>query len=380
MKILVLTLSFGSGHVSAARAVARELTQQAANAEVRVVDALEESGRLFRACYVWPYWAMVRYAPSLWDRLFRARVRDSHQHTAPAWALRWGCSRLFKGIAEFNPEVIIATEVAACELATMARRQSLTNARIISVITDHEAEPIWVQPEVEIYVVADELVAAQLRFWGAPPERIAVCGIPTDAAFGERYSSAATRARYGLDDRATVVLLMGGGMGPARMDQVAARLCESDERMQVVAITGHNARMRRKLESLGVARSSLSVLGWVDDVPALMQTASLLVTKPGGLTLAEAALSELPVVMFDAIPGPERRNAERVAAAGGGLVANGPDEAVIATLSLLRDEHKRKRMSASAQRFSRPHAATDIARLVLPDFSSAGKTVRRTTA
>lgn len=380
MKVLVLTLSFGSGHVSAARAVARELAQQAPDAEVRVVDALAESRKLFRACYARPYWAMVRYAPSLWDRLFRARVARKDQHTAPAWALRWGCAKVFRALIEFEPDVIIATEVAACELAVMARREALTHAPIINVITDHEAEPIWVQPEVEIYAVADEEVSTHLRSWGAPSAKIVICGIPTGADFGRQHNNAATRARYRLDDRAPIVLLMGGGMGPARMDQVAARLCDSDEPMQVVAVTGHNPRMRQKLENLGRAPSSLRVLGWVYDVAALMQVASVLVTKPGGLTIAEAALSELPVVMFDAIPGPETRNAVCVAAAGSGLIASGPDEAGAATLSLLRDEHKRKRMSASAKRFSRPEAASEIARLALQNVSSAAKAVRRTTA
>jgi processive 1,2-diacylglycerol beta-glucosyltransferase len=379
MKVLVLTLSFGSGHVSAARAVAQELTQQSPDADVRIVDALAESLKLFRACYVWPYWAMLRYAPSLWDRLFRARVARRAQHTAPAWSLRWGCAKVFKAIAEFKPDVIIATEVAACELAAMARREALTNARILNVITDYEAEPIWVQPEVESYAVADETVRAQLRSWGVPPEEVVVCGIPTNTSFGFRHDSASTRLRYGLDHCAPIVLLMGGGMGPTRMDQIAARLYESAEPVQVVAVTGHNTRMRRKLERLGVS-PSLRVLGWVDDVAALMQAAAVLVTKPGGLTTAEAALSELPMVMFDAIPGPEQRNAERVAAAGGGRIADGPAEAVAATLSLLRDEHQRKRMSASAKRFSRPQAASEIARLVLQGRSSVSRAVRRTTA
>jgi processive 1,2-diacylglycerol beta-glucosyltransferase len=138
--------------------------------------------------------------------------------------------------------------------------------------------------------------------------------------------------------------------------------------------------MRRRIEKLGMRPSTLRVLGWIDDVAALMQIASVVVTKPGGLTTAEAALSELPLVMFDAIPGPELRNAERVAAAGGGVVADGPDEAVAATLSLLRDEHKRKRVSAAAKRFSRPEAASEIARLALHGVSSARTAARRTTA
>jgi len=129
MRVLVLTLSFGSGHVRAAEAVARELARQAPGADVRVVDALADSRALFRACYVWPYWVMVRRAPALWERFFNARVARMDEHTAPAWALRWGCPRVFKSIAEFEPDVIVAAEVAACELAVLARRAGLTAAR-----------------------------------------------------------------------------------------------------------------------------------------------------------------------------------------------------------------------------------------------------------
>ena len=89
----------------------------------------------------------------------------------------------------------------------------LTDARLISVITDHEAEPIWVKPEVDAYAVADEDVRAQLRAWGARADKITVCGIPTDPAFAEPQDKKATRARHGITTDAPVVLLMGGGMG-----------------------------------------------------------------------------------------------------------------------------------------------------------------------
>jgi len=136
MNILVLTLSFGSGHVQAARTIAREIKRQAPYAEVSVLDALADCRFLFRAFYVWPYWAMVRYAPALWDRFFTRRTASMKQDTAPAWAFRFGCPRVFREIVDFKPDAIVATEVAACELAAMAKRDGLTPARIISVITD----------------------------------------------------------------------------------------------------------------------------------------------------------------------------------------------------------------------------------------------------
>jgi processive 1,2-diacylglycerol beta-glucosyltransferase len=285
--------------------------------------------------------------------------------------------------------VIVAAEVAACELAVIAGRAGLTCARVVGVITDHEAEPVWVKPEVSAYAVADEGVREQLCSWGADPEKIFVCGIPTEPDFGARHDEKATRARHDITDDAPVVLLMGGGMGPTRMDEVAARLCESGAPMQIVAVSGHDSRARRRLARLRAAPPvSLRVLGWTEAVAALMQTADVLVTKPGGLTLAEAALCGPPVVMFDAIPGPERRNAARLAAAGAGVMTNGPQETAAAVLSLLRDEHMRRRMSACASRLARPEAAAAIARLALAGPAHAQRAagehtpmaVRRTTA
>ncbi|HKC64412.1 MAG TPA: hypothetical protein VKB86_12290, partial [Pyrinomonadaceae bacterium] len=131
-RILVLTLSFGSGHVRAARAVAEELKRCAPQTEVRVVDALARCRLLFRAFYVWPYWAMVRYAPALWKRFFERRVAGRHEQTAPAWAFRYGCREVFDEIREFRPDTIIAAEVAACEMAVIAKRDGITSARIIN--------------------------------------------------------------------------------------------------------------------------------------------------------------------------------------------------------------------------------------------------------
>ncbi|HEY0545508.1 MAG TPA: glycosyltransferase [Pyrinomonadaceae bacterium] len=378
---MVLTLSFGSGHVRAAQAVACEVSRLEPDADVRVVDALTNCRWLFRVCYVWPYWVMVRYAPVLWARFFASRVARMHRQTAPAWAFQKGCPRVFETIKEFEPDVIITAEVAACEMAGIAVREGLTKARVVSVITDYEAEPVWVKPEVDAYVVADEEVREQLKGWGAPAEKIFNFGIPTDEAFLARGDEEATRARYGLSDDVPVVLLMGGGMGPTRMDEVAARLCRSDEPMQLIAVAGHDKRMRRRLERVRAAPPvSVLVLGWIEDVAALMRTASVLATKPGGLTTAEAAQCALPLVMFDAIPGPERRNAARFAETGAGILTTGAQETASTVLSLLRDEHQRRRMSASARRLARPEAATAIALLALDTVTPARRVSRRTTA
>src|SRR5215510_3433495 len=182
-RIMVLTMSFGSAQVQAAKKIASELLCEAPKAEVRVVDALASSRFLFYAGYVWTYWAMLRHAPGLWYRLFNRRLEREHRRTAPKWAFQFGCPDVFKAILGFEPDTIVATEVAACEIAAIAKRRGLTRARIVNVITDYEAEPAWVQPEVDNYAVGDPYVADHLRAWGAPIDRIHVCGIPRASSF-----------------------------------------------------------------------------------------------------------------------------------------------------------------------------------------------------
>src|SRR5712692_6093096 len=378
MKILVLTLSFGSGHVRAAQAVADELGRQVPASNVLVVDALAECRSLFRAGYEWPYWLMLRYAPGLWDRFSTARVSQKHEGTAPAWAFRMGCPKVFSTIKSFNPDVIVAAEVAACEIAAIARRLGLTRAPILSVITDYEAEPIWVQPEVDAFTVPDESVRAELISWGAPANRISICGIPVDPAFDVGHGSKAVGLRYGISDNAPVVLLMGGGMGPTRMPQVAEQLCDSNTLMHIVAIAGKDRRAQRRLQRVKAKPPvSLRVLGWTDDVAALMQAARLLVTKPGGLTVSEAALCSLPVVFFDPIPGAEFVNAGRMADAGAAVISHGPAETARVIVSLLRKHESTDAMALRSNKMARPTARREIARLAFSLLAPVEQATRR---
>ena len=60
------------------------------------------------------------------------------------------------------------------------------------------------------------------------------------------------------------------------------------------------------------ARMPLQALGFVDNVADLMRSADVLVTKAGGLTLAEAFCCGVPVVVYDVLPGQEAGNLEYV--------------------------------------------------------------------
>ena len=363
-RILVLTLSFGAGHISAANSVASEISKQIPDANVRMIDALENCSLFFRVFYVWTYWVLIRYAPRVWERFFNSRIERRDEQTAPVWMWRKGCGKVFDEIQTFQPDLIVAAEVGASEIAVIARRENLTNAQIINVITDFEAEPIWIKPEISAYAAPSEEVRKQLENWGAGKEKIKVCGIPLNSSFSAIHDAQQTKAHFGFDAR-PIVLLMGGGMGPTRMHEVAARLLQNGENLQIVALPGKDKRANAALKKLQNTKTvSLSVISWTNEVAALMQAADILATKPGGVTLSEAAACGVPLVLFDQIPGPEAANVERFSAAEAAVVTRDSDETASEILRLLRERENLNRMAANARKLARNDAANAVAELV----------------
>src|SRR5439155_24536726 len=92
-----------------------------------------------------------------------------------------------------------------------------------------------------------------------------------------------------------------------------AQLAQLDLTAEMVVVCGRNEGLRARVAKLP-ARMPLRALGLVDNVAELMRSAEVLVTKAGGLTLAEAFCCGVPVVVHDVLPGQEAGNLEYVLA------------------------------------------------------------------
>src|SRR2546426_11743939 len=92
-RVVILTLSFGSGHVRAAEVVQRALLDGGEDVEVRTIDALELARSWFLTLYVRPYWWMLANAPWMWRWLFERRAKKLDRRTAPPPLSPRGCPR-----------------------------------------------------------------------------------------------------------------------------------------------------------------------------------------------------------------------------------------------------------------------------------------------
>jgi processive 1,2-diacylglycerol beta-glucosyltransferase len=363
-RIALLTLSVGSGHVQAARVIEHALEDGAEPVDVRTFDALQMARRWFLWSYVQSYWLMLRHAPGMWRRLFDRRQRKRHRSTAPDWVFRRGCREVLRQLKAFSPHVIIVTEIAAAEIAALGKREGWFNVPILAVQTDLETEPPWAQPEIDIYCVATDEARVQLIEWGISANRIVVCGIPIDPAFALPFDRPELLRALGLDIHRPVVLVMGGGMGPAPLDEIVQSLERCRLPLQVLAVAGHDQVMRARLDALhGKVALQLFTFGWSENVPELMAAANVLITKPGGVTTAEAMAAGLPMILTHPIPGPEEKHIQHLEQIGVALRARTLEEIPQLAFKLLSDSRKLYEVARRARELSRPDATHAIAQI-----------------
>ena len=365
-RVCILTLGVGSGHLRASETVQRALYDGRDPIEVKVVDALDSARRWFHWVYVEPYWWMLRNAPGLWRRLFERRQRKAHRSTAPDWVFRRGCRSVLRQIKDYAPHLVIVTEIGAAEIAALGRREGWFNAPILAVQTDFQTEPPWVQSEIDAYCVASEEARGQLIGWGVLPNRVLLCGIPVDPAFALPFDKKELMPAFGLDTRRPVVLVMGGGMGPVPLDQVVSSLEHCNAPMQVLAVTGHDRFLRHRLELLrGRLALDLHLFGWTENVPELMAVSDVLITKPGGLTAAEALAAGLPMILTHPIPGPEERHVRYLCQNGVALHAKTLRDIPRLVSRLLASPGELSEIQRRAAEWSRPDAAHAIAQVAM---------------
>lgn len=296
------------------------------------------------------YSAALRFAPPVYGALYHAtngrrRFRSLVRFCEPLYR-----EQLKRAFREYDPDVIVSVHPLLNHAALRARRDAKLHAPLITVVTDlgrvHES---WITPEVDAIVVPAREVYERALERGVPRERIFFLGHPVHPKFeAPLESKAELRATLGLPTGVTVALLMAGGEGGGKLLPTTLALARSGLALHLVVVTGRNTALRTKLEELAPSlQAPMTVLGYVNNVPSLMRAADLLVTKAGPGTLAEASVAEVPVVVYDFIPGQERGNLEYVRTNGIGVVALSTAEVV---RSVARIVHNQERLATMRMR------------------------------
>ncbi len=374
-RTLLLISDTGGGHRSAAQAIGAALDQTRFGPdgaplafEHRIEDVAAHC--TFPLSQLGPaYSAALRFAPPLYGALYHATNGKRRFKTVVTFCEPLYRKRLRDLFLSYRPDVIVSVHPLLNHAALRAREDAgMLDIPVMTVVTDlgrvHEG---WLVPEVDAVVVPAREVFERARDRGIPIERIYQLGHPVHPKFEDvSETKQQLRTQLGLPADKTVALLMAGGEGGGKLLPTTLALAKSRLPLHMVVVTGRNAALRAKLNELaGSLPTPMTILGYCENVPELMRAADLLVTKAGPGAIAEASLAEVPVVVYDFIPGQERGNLEYVRTNGIGVVALTANDVVRSVrrivANLERLESMRDRQASVAPRGSSRRIAELIA-------------------
>lgn len=339
-RALLLISDTGGGHRSAANAIAAALD------EIRSPHAFEHRIEDVAAHCAFPltqlglgYSMALRYAPPVYGALYyatngRRRYRALVRFCEPLYRER--LRDLFIG---YQPDVIVSVHPLLNHAALRARDDAhMQHVPVVTVITDlgkvHES---WLVADADAVVVPAREVYQRALSRGVPPARLRLLGHPIDPSFDDVTGTKADlRAALGLPSDGMIVMLMAGGEGGGKLLSTTLALARARLPIELVVVCGRNEPLAQKLTELSATLPTpMHVLGFTHRIPEYFRAVDLLVTKAGPGTLAEANAAQLPVVVYDYVPGQERGNVDFVRHNDLGVIALRSAREVVAAVRTL---------------------------------------------
>ena len=369
MFLAILSCNYGGGHQRVAEVIDAEW-RAATGGRAEVIDYFTRfANPRFDSLTRFGYYQTIRFAPGLQKRFYDF-MGEIHPDS---WFRRrvnaTGMERLHRYLASERPDAVCCVHWTFTGTMSDLRAAGRTAVPCLTVITDYVAHGEWIHPNVDRYCVPHDEMRDGLRRRGVPDGRIVVSGVPVERKFDRRYDRAALMAQFGLTPGVPVVLVMAGANAAlGRVDDLVRILAGFPRPIQPLVVCANAPRLARRVRAVG-ARSphSFRVFGYVDNVDELMTVSDLLVTKAGGVTVSEAFMKGLPMLVYGSIPGQEESNTEFAVGQGAAVAAKTPAEASAALTELLSRPERLAELGRAAARLRRPDAdrivVAELARL-----------------
>ncbi|WP_026733244.1 glycosyltransferase [Fischerella sp. PCC 9605] len=173
---------------------------------------------------------------------------------------------------------------------------------MVTILTDFADSPphFWIEPETKSYFICGtERATNQARALGVLEEYIIhTSGLIAHPRFYQPIGCdrPIERQRLGLDPDRITAIVSFGAKGCATMLDIARDLERISDRVQVIFLCGTNKKLAQALQERPTQLKQ-HIQGFTEDVPYFMNLADFLIGKPGSISMSEAIVMNLPVIV-----------------------------------------------------------------------------------
>ena len=361
-RILILTAGYGEGHNAAARALHTACDAIHGKGTAEVVDVFALASPRFNALVRRGYLGLINRAPRIWSAVYGWLDRSS---LAPRMMrmLRRETRVLAEVIERCSPDAICSTYPAYAFMLDELAKQGRVPAPCFNIVTDSiSINSLWWRAGASGWFVPNEDSAEVMRQAGVEARRLHVLGFPVQPFFAEQAGRLAPPALAGGAAPRVLYIINSGTKAAAE----TARQLITQTNWDLTCTVGRDEKLRAELERLAAGRPhQTSILGWTNEIPRLLMTHHVVISKAGGATTQEALAARCPMIVNQVVPGQEEGNYELLRRHGVGALAETPEAVRHELERAFRDRGRVwGEWRAALAPLSRPKAAEEIAALI----------------
>jgi len=319
-KFLILTASFGRGHMSVAEHVKTALDNHPGGFEAKIIDYGEYASGPF-AHSQRSYDATTKYIPKAWQVFFDITNDEKAIIGLCNLQLKLSKKRTIELLKKERPDMIVITFAGWVYAASKIAKAFDPHIKVVSLATDSITIHLsWMLGDLDAFIVPDKDTAEIVIEDGMNPQLVKAIGYPVNPKlYDKKFDGAAFLKNQGLDPNKKSILLIPTLLNKDKTIELIEQIASS-EQYNLSVICGRDKELYRKLHKSEVA-GIVNLVGWTNKMPDYMLASDIIITKAGGSTTQECIAAQKPVIINQIVPGQEQGNALYVEKNHLGLVA-----------------------------------------------------------
>ncbi|MBB4823186.1 UDP-N-acetylglucosamine:LPS N-acetylglucosamine transferase [Sporosarcina luteola] len=314
MKIVIFPFfRFPSGHSKVAEAIEERIVDMYPGATVKTVDFLSYCNGFLGKFVSSFYMKLINTTPDFYQKAYRFFIMKEQnggkkhvRRFSPLYFER----KMLSLIKEEEPDLLVFTHsFPSCIFGRLARKKKISGIPAINAYTDFFINDVWAKSEVMYHFVPHPGVRDTLmKTYGVSEGNIFVTGIPIKKIYKRRARQSVLPLRN--------IIVAGGNTGLFDIESIASLLTSFPD-IQFTILCGRNIEYKRRLEHFGLPNASIK--GYIEsceEMNLLYEQADAILTKPGGVTIAESLYKRVPIMICNHLPGQEQINMQHLTESG----------------------------------------------------------------
>ena len=402
-KILLLTASYGTGHITAAKSVQKILNELYSDkVDTELIDLLKtnEAPRVENPWYplfqdskernparpdiyrgrvqgefdsqktlIQRLYNKSMEKPVIWDKIFDlSDNRLSYYYFSIIFSIAY--KHLYELLAAKNPDAVIITHPYWHYIVNKYCRDTNKKIKCICIVTDStKIHYTWYHEIVDYYIVADnESKEKMVSRFHAMPDRIFPLGFPVNSNLGKEFvDKHKFMAEIGVNPQLPVFLVVVGLGDVSRFIDILNYLDNLDaqllKKFQTVVICGKYKELYETL-SKKQFNGTVKIFGWTDKMHDFIRISSLVISKGGGAIVMETLAAAAPVLIPVFAPGQEQGNTMFITKHNIGFAERDFNKLKSIFLDLINNPDKLIQMSNKIKQLNKPNASVETAKFI----------------